>query len=140
MKIYRVKTSFVAGNSIILIFPILLSVVTYFEGESVAEDAWLGVIIFWVLGLLITFSPLLARLEVGDNYIQSTFIFKQRKITPEIVKNVSFGKFMRGGLGYGNAINFNVSNNRKYIPHSISEKMYGKEAIEHVMQVLNNKS
>lgn len=114
--------------------------VTILEGGSAEKNEWIGLIGFWVLSCIIAFAPLGSRLEVGKDYIKNYFFgFCTSTIKQEDVMVINYGNLFRGGLGYGKGLNIRVKNGFGK-NHSIGEKLYGKEAIEHVRRILENKS
>lgn len=138
MKIYKAKISFILGNSFVLIFPLLLTLVILAEGAAAQQNEWVGVGIFWILGLLVTFVPLGSKLEVGEDYIK-TYLFgftTTKKISSSDVQALTYGNIFKGNLGFGKGINFTVLRNNKSKAHSLSERIYGKEAIDHAKHVL----
>ena len=141
MTIYKAKLSFLLGNLIVLIFPLLLTLVVYLEGEAAQQNEWIGIGIFWIIGALITFIPLGSRLEVGEDYIK-TYLFgltTTQKTQSSDVQALTYGNVFWGGLGFGKGINFRILRNGKSRAHSLSEKVYGPEAITHAKRVLSNK-
>lgn len=108
------------------------------EGVPIPTPKMLALISFWTLGILLTFVPLGAKLEVGADYIK-TYLFNlttTQKIYSSEVQVLQYGNIFRSGLGYGKGISFRVLKNGRSKAYNLSEAIYGKEAIAHARQVL----
>lgn len=139
MKIYKIRKNYILNNSVLLIFPAVLTVVTLSEG-SVASSEIFSLGMFWLLCLLITFVPILFRIEVGSNDIKTFFFgFQTSHIQAEDVEVLEYGNLFRGGLGVGKGLKMWVKTSKGRKAITIGEKAYGKEAVEHMKQVLESK-
>jgi len=141
MKIYKPQRSFILGSSVALIFPIILTVLSFSGGGEVPVNEIKGLIGFWALFIVLVIFPLAGKIEVGDNFIQHYFFgFSKRKIFNHEVNSIQYQNVLFGGLGFGKGLKFYVKRGKKGFLHSIPEKMYGKEAIEHIQRVLSKES
>lgn len=139
MKTYKIKRSYILGNSAVLIFPLVMTFVVLAEGEAARSNEWIGVGAFWLIGFVILIFLSTAKIEVGDNYVQPYFFgFRKRKVQAIDIEVLEYGNLFRGGLGVGKGLKMWVKTpgRRKYL--SIGEKAYGEEAIEHMRKVLTS--
>ncbi len=122
----------------IVFFGLTLSLIV--EGSPVPATKLFGLSSFWVIGILLTVLPLGAKLEVGQDYIK-TYLFNfttTRKIRSSDVQVISYGDLFRGGLGFGKGISFRAVIDGKSRAYSVSEAIYGKEAVAHAKRVLES--
>ena len=138
IKTYRGKISYFL---IILFFPLLFTIAIILDGEA---SPYLFLI--WIPFLLLILIPLGYKLEVGDNFIRNSFLgFSTMKLSSGDVQSINYGGIgLWGGVypsrsithGKGLAILASVNGISK--TYGLSEKLYGKEAIEHVKRVLGS--
>lgn len=139
ITIYKARKSVMGGGLIvlaILFFGLTLPLII--EGSPVEEGKLLGLGIFWVMGILLTIVPLGACLEVGEDYIK-TYLFgftTTPKIHASDVQVIVYRNLFHGGLGFGKGITFRALRNGRSKAYSISEAVYGKKAIGHAKQIL----
>ena len=142
IKIYRARKSVMGGGLVvlaILFFGLTLPLII--EGSAVEERKLLGLGIFWIVGILLTVVPLGANLEVGEDYVK-TYLFgftTTPKIRASDVQVLVHGNLFHGGLGFGKGINFRALRDGRSKAFSISEAIYGKEALAHAKRVLERK-
>ena len=137
MTIYRAKYSYIFTNSLIFILPLLLTIVTLTEGSAATSNEWIGLCGFWVIVVIITFIPLAFKLEVNDDFVKSyLFGFLMITLTSSNVKSVTYRNLFKGGLGFGKALIMYADVNGRRKRFSMGERLYGKEAINHVKNVL----
>jgi hypothetical protein len=139
---YKARKSVMGGGLVVLaivFFGLTLPLIV--EGAMIPTTKLLGLISFWVLGLLLTFVPLGAKLEVGKDYIK-TYLFNfttTSKISASEIQVLNYGNVFRGGLGYGKGISFRALKNGNSKAYSISEAIYGKDAVAHAKRVLETR-
>ncbi len=141
MKTYKIRKNYILGNSILLVFPLLLTLITIFEGNTSTSNEWIGIVFFWLLCVLVTFVPALFSIKVGNSFIETYFLnFRTKRVQVADVEVIEYGNLFRGGLGVGKGLKIwvrNPSGSRSY--RSIGEKAYGKEAITHIRKILEPK-
>jgi hypothetical protein len=139
MKIYKPQKSFILGNSVVLIFPLILTIMSFSSGGKIPSHEIKGLVGFWVLTLLLTFVPLVLKIGVGDDYVKHYFLgFLTRNLKKSDVEVLEYGNLLRaGGLGFGKGLKAweRRKNGLKY--YSVGENAFGKEAIEHIRRVLS---
>jgi len=138
MTTYKVKKSKIYSIALFLVFPGLFTLITLLEGEPASRNEWIGICGFWLVGFILILAPLLTKLEIGKDYIKNYFFgFCANTISREDIVTIGYGNLLRGGLGYGKGLNIRV---RKGLSknYSISEKMFGKEAIIHAYSILSS--
>jgi len=142
-KVYKPGFSKIIKNtSIILGLVFLLSTLPVLVSEApVSQGKLRGLLVFWLVGIALSISPLLFKLEVGADYIKTYFLnFNIRTIHSSNVLVIEYGNLLKaGGLGIGKGLKVweKSSKGRKYF--SIGENMYGKEAITRAKKALESK-
>src|SRR5215471_6286939 len=106
-KIYKPKKSVMGGGLVVLaviFFGLTLPLIV--EGSPVEIEKLLGLVGFWLLGIILTLIPFLFKLEVGRDYVKSYFLgFCIRDVRASNVQALEYGNLMRvGGLGYGKGL------------------------------------
>ncbi len=136
MNIYKANRFY----TLPILFVPLLAIIPLLEGGvPLDQKRLIGYLILSGLSILLAIIPFFARLEVGVDYVKNHFLgFCISTIKIDDVIDINYGNLFKGGLGYGKGLNIRV---RKGLGknHSISEKIWGKEAIEHAKRVLENK-
>ena len=123
----------------ILIFPTLLTLLAFNSDIPIDTGKLIGIIGFWLIGLLLTLIPVIGYIKVNKNYVENYFLsFRIWKITPSDVQRLEYGNLFRGGLGYGKGLTLTVRVNGKKKKFNIGEKIYGKDAVEDIRKVLEN--
>lgn len=136
-KIYKARLPYIFGNSVLLVFPLLLTIVNFAEVDGVQRNESIGLISFWLLAMVITLAPFVFKLEVGVNYVKTYFFgFPIRTVEVSNVQVLEYGNLFRGGLGFGKGLKMWIKTGRGRKYFSIGEKAYGKEAITHIREVL----
>ena len=83
----------------ILIFPLLLSVVTFVSDVPPKPNEIHGLVGFWIIGLVLTIVPFGGRLAVSDSYVRAFFFgIPIKTIEASRVQVVVYGDLFRGGL------------------------------------------
>lgn len=138
---YRVKKSFILGNSFVLIFPLVLTIVTFAERDMVRQNEWVGLGGFWMIGLLLTLLPLSSKLEISKDYVKICLfgVITTSQIYSSDVQIVEYGNLLRGGLGHGKGLRIRVLKNGRSRTHNIREKIFGIEAVKHAKRVLESR-
>lgn len=138
MKTYKIKKAYIVSNSIMLIFPVVLTAITFSEGAATNNEV-VGLGMFWLLCLLITLVPILFRVEVGSGEVKTYFAgFLTSHIRAQDVEVVEYGNLLRGGLGVGNGLKiWSKKQNGSKVYRSIGERAYGKKAIEEIRSALS---
>ncbi len=136
--IYKSKKSLIFGGLILVIFVLLAFVFPLaIQDGPVSKNELFGVTLFLIVGIVLAIVPLGGKLEVGNDYIKSSFFgLKANEIHANDVEKIVYGNVIAGGLGFGKGVKFWTSKNGNKKLHSLSEMTYGKEAIKHVKQVL----
>lgn len=136
--IYRTRRPYILGSLFLFVFPFLLTLVVFTEGQAAQPNEWIGIGIFWVLSLLVVLIPFGFKLEVGNDYVKSYFfgiLIKTLKSSDITV--VKYDNLFRGGLGFGKGLHVRTKTGLNKI-FSFGENLYGKEAIDHVQRVLES--
>jgi len=123
----------------ILFFGLTLPLII--ESSQIPTSKLFGLISFWILGLLLTFVPLGAKLEVGKDYIK-TYLFgftTTSKISASDIQVLEYRNVFHGGLGYGKGITFRALRDGNSKAYSVADAIYGKEAIAHAKRALEQK-
>ena len=82
-------------------------------------------------------APLGAKLEVGEDFVKSTFFgIVMSNISAKDVIAVEHGQLFRGGLGPGKGLRIVVEANGKRKTYTIGELFFGGNAIAHAKRVL----
>ncbi len=137
VKIYKVKTSYILGNAAILVFPFLMTVVTFTEAESPANGELIGLLIFWLLATLPTLFLMGAKIEVASEYVRPYILWLPRaKINKSSVQKIEYGNLLFGGLGVGKGIKIYFDNGSVTKRISIGVDAYGEKVIEDVKKAL----
>lgn len=126
-------------SGLVLLFIIFfgLTLPLLVDGEPIDQKKLFGLISFWLIGIIVTLAPFGFRLEIGDNYVKTSFLgFCTRNLLSSNVQSVEYGSLLRGGLGAGKGLKGweKIDGKSKYF--SIEEKFWGKEAIEHAKKSL----
>lgn len=141
MKTYKIKKSHILGNSIFLIFPLVMILIILTEEGGAQQNEWIGVGIFSLIGVLVLVLLSGSKMEVGTDYIRPYFFgFPRRKIEASNIEVLEYGNLFRGGLGVGKGLKMWVKTSKGRKAFTIGEKAYGKEAIDHMKSVLESKS
>ncbi|MEK7564321.1 MAG: hypothetical protein AAB510_01995 [Patescibacteria group bacterium] len=141
MKTYKIKKSHILGNSIFLIFPLVMTLIILTEEGGAQQNEWIGVGIFWLIGVLVLVLLSGSKMEVGTDYIRPYFFgFPRRKIEASNIEVLEYGNLFRGGLGVGKGLKMWVKTSKGRKALTVGEKAYGKEAIDHMKSVLESKS
>lgn len=110
------------------------------EGAPVGAGKLLGLIGFWVMGIILTLIPLAFKLEVGETYVRTYFFyFRILNLLPSNIEAMEYDNLFHGGLGVGKGLNIRINLNGKSKNTSIGENIYGKEAIMHAKRVLEQR-
>lgn len=136
--IYKSKKSLIFGGLILIIFVLLaFAFPLAIQDGPVSKNELFGVTLFLIVSIVLAIVPLGGKLEVGKDYIKSSFFgLKADEVRANDVEKIVYGNVIAGGLGFGKGIKFWVSKDGKKRLHSLSEMTYGKEAIMHIKQVL----
>lgn len=140
MKIYRGKISYFLP---ILFLPFLFMLATILDGERS-----LFLFLIWIPFLVLILIPLGYKLEVGDNSTRESFLgFSTMKLYSKDVQSINYGKIGIWGainpskpLTHGKGLAILASPKGVSKTYGLSEKLYGKEAVEYVKQALEVKS
>jgi hypothetical protein len=135
MKVYRGKISYLLPT---LFLPLLYTIGVIFTDESFLY-------IIWIPFLLLILTPLAYKLEVGNNFVRNSFLgFSTMKLHSQNVQLINYG-----GIGlwnridhykpivHGKGLAILASINGVSKTYGLSEKLYGKKAIEHTRSVLS---
>jgi hypothetical protein len=152
VTIYAANLS-VAGGGLIVIAIIFfgLTLPVWLDGSAMPVHELLGLGGFWVLGIALTVIPLGAKLEVGEDYIQtSLFGFATMpKVERSDVQELRCENMTAWGISTGKGIKIWKRRTDKSLSSvkprwaydaSVAESIYGKEAVAHARQVLSNAS
>jgi hypothetical protein len=137
--IYKVNKSVAGGGLVvlaILFFGLTLPVII--AGTPVPQEQLLGVVGFWVLGILVTVVPLGFRIEIDDSSVKAYFLnFQIRHLRSANIRSLEYGNLTGWWiLPFGKGLKGWERTNRGSKYFSIGENTYGKEAIEHARRVL----
>ena len=140
MKTYKIKKSYILGNCIFLIFPLVMVLIILTEEGGAQQNEWLGVVIFWLFGILALLFLSGSSMEVGTDYVRPYFFgYPRKKIEASNIEVLEYGNLFRGGLGVGKGLKMWVKTSKGRKALTIGEKAYGKEAIQHIKSVLESK-
>ncbi|MBI2120798.1 MAG: hypothetical protein HYT94_04210 [Parcubacteria group bacterium] len=139
VTIYRAKKSAMSGGLFILTLTFFgFTLPLLIAGDPVEPRKLVGLLGFWVTGIILTILPLTFKLEIGNGYVRFYAVgLCYRNLHSTDIQVLEYGNLMRaGGLGYGKGLK--GWEKRKYGSKyfSIGEKLYGKEAIQHAKRVL----
>lgn len=147
MKTYRGKIYYMLP---IIIIPILLTIGMLLEKDLNDSSLVLVLILFWVIFLIPVFLPLAFKLEIGDSLVKKiTFGFTTMELSAKDVESVTYGGMALWNDIYPSKTSINgkglailANNNGEEKVYGISERLYGKEAIQQVKVILciNNKN
>lgn len=139
MKTYRPKLIRVIP---ILLLPLILLIPLFINGESLKENELFAVIGAVVLVFLIVVATLGWKIKVSSNEAKNYFFgFLITTMNRSNVKSVAYKNLFRGGLGVGKGLIIQLTTDKGRIKTiSIGEKLYGKDAIEHIRNVLDDKN
>lgn len=141
-KFYKARKSVMGGGLVVLAIVFFgLTLPLIIEGTQVSTSKLLGLLSFWVLGLLLTFIPLGAKLEVGKDYIR-TYLFNfttTPKISASEVQVIQYRNIFHGGLGYGKGVIFRALRGGRSKAYSVAEAIYGKEGVADAKRALENR-
>lgn len=139
IKIYRVKKSNLSPGIFVLTLVLLgLTLPALTSGEPLSRGQLIGQIIFLSLGVFLTLVPLVAKFEIGKDYVKVYFFgVCIDTLQASDIESVKYGKVVRwGAVGMGNGLTGWVSTKRGRRYFSFSESGYGKDAILHAKRVL----
>ena len=140
MKTYKIKKIHILGNSMYLIFPLVMTLVILIEKGGAQQNEWVGVGIFWLIGILVLVLLSGSKMEVGIDYIRPGFFgFSREKIEASNVEVLEYGNLFRLGLGVGKGLKILARTSKGRKAFTVGEKAYGKEAIDHMKRVLEFK-
>jgi len=141
MQVYQGKISYLLP---ILFFPSFFTIAVILDAYFFKQLFSVSILLIWVPFILLMFVPLVYKLEIGSNYVKNTFLgFTIMKLSFENIESVTYGNvYMWGGLynnrgfiyGKGLAVLTYINGTRKV--YGISEKLYGKKAINNIKYVL----
>lgn len=143
LLVYKPRKSLMASGlaMLVLIFfgltlPLLVDRVPAEKGKII------GLTVFWLIGIGLTLLPFAFKLEVGNDFVRTSFFgFKVRELHSKDIQVLEYGNILRlGGLGAGRGLKGWEGTKRggsRYF--SLGEAAYGKEAISHAKRVLEQK-
>lgn len=137
MKTYRGRILYLLP---LLIFSLVITLIITLDEEFNSF-----VLLLLVPFILLSLGTIGYKLEVGEDHIRSSFLnFTLYAIQPNMVESLTYGNIgfwnsvhphMPLTHGKGLAILVNINGVRKTI--GISEKLYGKKAIQHIKSILD---
>ena len=128
-------------NLIILVFPFLLTLPLFIANNSPTKNKLIGLAGFWLIGIILAFAPFFMKLEVTEGAVRSFFLgFCTKELKASDIKSLTYSNLFVGGLGFGKGLIIRAAYKGVVKRFSIGERLYGKEAIEHIRRVLRPRS
>jgi hypothetical protein len=141
MKLYRGKISYLLP---FLFLPALFTIAIILDGHLKMPSRGIFILI-WIPFLSYTITSLGYKLELGDNFVRESFLgFTTMKLYSANVESIKYGGVgLWGGLYgkitiHGNGLAILVYANGERKVYGISEKLYGKKAIEDLKKTLGS--
>jgi len=138
--IYRPKLAVAGGGLValaIVFFGLTLPLIV--EGTPVETTKLLGLVGFWLIGIVVTIYPLCFKLEVGSDYVKSyLFGITISNVRSLDIQTISYGNLFFRSLG-GKGLTYRTLINGKSKTYTVGEIIYGKDAIVHAKRVLEQK-
>lgn len=139
MNTYKIQNKYILSNSLYLIFPLLLTLISILDEGKVPLNEWMGLSIFWLIGIIVLFVPCTLKIKIVEDGIETYFLnFRTNKIYSSNVQSIEYGNLFHGGLGVGKGIKiWTKKNSGSLTYYSIGEKAYGEEALLEIKKVLS---